>query len=100
MSTANQSELLPAPILPVPPPDKWRSEQAAFRRLLPELLKTYEGQYVAIHEGKVVEHGGDILDVADRAYSRWGYVPIYVDLVSSVPPPVWRIPSVRNLRPE
>jgi hypothetical protein len=84
----------------VVPDTKWRREQQAFRRLLPDLLKVHRNQYVAIHEGKVVEAGADKLEVAGRAYARFGYVPIYVGLVTDQPIPVSRIPSPRLLRPE
>jgi hypothetical protein len=45
----NQLEALPAPVLAPPQGNKWRREQEAFRRLLPDLLKTHRDQYVAIH---------------------------------------------------
>jgi hypothetical protein len=92
------TEILPAPELPVPEPDKWRREQQAFRRLLPDLLKTHRDQFVAIHDGIVVESGSDKLDVAARAYSKIGYVPIYVGLVSVEPAAVIRVPSPRHVR--
>jgi hypothetical protein len=91
---------LPAPSLPTPPADKWRAEQQAFRRLLPELLKTHRGQYVAVHEGQVVDSGPDKLALAGRAYARFGYVPIYVSLVSDELPPIVRVPSPRTSFPE
>jgi hypothetical protein len=93
-------ETLPAPVLPVPPESKWRKEQQAFRRLHAELLKNYRGRYVAIHEEQVVEDGTDKLAVAGRAYGRFGYVPIYVGLVTDQALPLTRIPSPRVLRPE
>ena len=96
----NQVDLLPAPTLPSPAEDKWRREQQAFQSRLPELLKTYRNQYVAIHDGDVVESGNDKLGVAGRAYARFGYVPIYVGLVTDQPQPLIRIPSPRLLRPE
>ncbi len=91
-------ETLPAPVLPCPPEDKFRSEQRAFQRLLPELLQTHRDQYVAIHEGKVVDSGSDKLEVAGRAYARFGYIPILVTLVSDQPQPPIRIPSSRVIR--
>jgi hypothetical protein len=93
----SQADILPAPVLPRPVQDKWRREQQAFRRLLPELLKTHLGQYVAVHEGQVVDSGDDQLAVAGRAYAQFGYVPIYVGLVTDQPIPVSRIPSPRVL---
>ena len=93
-------ETLAAPLLPAPPQDKWRREQRAFRQLLPELLKTHRGQYVAIHGGQVVESGSDKLDLAGRAYARFGYVPIYVSLVTAEPLPPVRVPSPRLVPPK
>ncbi len=41
-------------------PDKnWHAERVSFYRLLPELLKTHKGEYVAILGGAVVAHGGE-----------------------------------------
>lgn len=92
-------EALPAPVLAAREENKWRREQEAFRRLLPDLLKTHRGQYAAVHEGRVVEVGPDKLAVAGEAYARFGYVPIYVSLVTDQPLPPGRIPSPRLTRP-
>jgi hypothetical protein len=77
---------------------KFRREQEAFRRLLPELLRTHRDQYVAIHEGEVVGTGPDQIELANRTYERFGYIPILVTLVTDRPRIV-RIPSPRVLRP-
>lgn len=91
----NQTDTFPAPVLPQVPENKWQREKTSFRRLLPSLLSLYKGQYVAIHEGQVVDHGGDKLAIAERAYARFGYVPIFVSLVTDTPPPPVRIVSWR-----
>ena len=93
----NQIDTIPAPVLPNVPEDKWHSEKRAFHRLLPSLLNSHKGEYVAIHEGKVVESGKDKLEVAGRAYARFGYVPIFVGLVTDEPQPLLRIPSPRSV---
>jgi hypothetical protein len=93
----NSMETLPAPVLPSPPEDKFRSEQRAFQELLPELLRTHRDQYVAIHEGQVVESGVDQIEVAERAYARFGYIAILVTLVTDRPRPILRMPSPRLL---
>jgi hypothetical protein len=85
----------PAPILPTRIDDKWRREHRAFRGLLPDLLRSHRDQYVAIHEGQVVESGSEKLEVARRAYSRFGYVPIFVSRVSDEPIAPVRVPSPR-----
>ena len=84
--------------LPSPPDDKWRREQRAFHRLLPELLNSLRGQYLAIHDEHLVESGVDKLAVAQCAYSRFGYVPIFVCLVTDRPLTPVRIPSPRSVR--
>jgi hypothetical protein len=78
---------------------KFQREQEAFRKLLPELLQTHRDQYVAIHEGQVVGTGPDQIELADRAYKRFGYIPILVTLVTDRPRVV-RIPHWRVIRPE
>lgn len=61
---------------------KFDRERQAFVRLRQELLAQYRGQYVAIHDEKVVGSGDDHAAVAFAAYQQFGYVPIYVDLVA------------------
>lgn len=74
----------------------WDGEQRAFLQLLPTLLATHRGQYVAVYRGRVIAEGPDQVEVAKQAYARAGYVPIYVGLVAEEPQPV-RIPSPRLL---
>jgi hypothetical protein len=84
-------------VLPQPPETKWQRERRAFLRLLPSLLPSHRGQYVAVHEGKVVESGPDKVAVGLRAYANYGYVPIYVGLVTDEPPRMERRPTPRPL---
>lgn len=90
-------ETLPAPDLSMRDDDAWRREQRAFHQLLPELLRTHADQFVAIHEGRAVESGNDKLEVARRAYERFGYIPIFVSRVVAGPTAPVRIPSPRRL---
>lgn len=91
------TESWPAPDLSARHDDKWRREQRAFHDLLPGLLGTNPGQYVAVHEERVVESGDDKLAVARRAYERFGYVPIFVSRVTAGPPVPARVPSPRRV---
>jgi Family of unknown function (DUF5678) len=90
----------PAPDLTVSmaPESPWQRERRAFWKLLPELLQSYDGQYVAIHDGQVVASGTDEVAVAMDAYSRVGYVPLYLGQVTTSPPRPARIPSPRIWR--
>jgi len=75
----------------------WEEEQRAFLRLLPTLLATHRGRYVAVHHGCVIAEGPEQVEVAKQAYARAGYVPIYVGLVTEEPPRPVRLPSPRLL---
>jgi hypothetical protein len=104
----NEIETFPAPIIdfnlpatsnePYQPHPKWVREHEAFQKLLPQLLQTHRDKYVAIHEGKVVESGDDLISVALRAYKKHGYVPILVDLVTDQPKPIVRLHGPRLIR--
>ena len=91
----------PAPIidLPVLPVSKWHQEHQAFRRLLPQLLATHRGQYVAIHGGQVVDSGEDKLALALRILRKVGNVAIHVGLVTEEPEPISRSGVRRELPP-
>jgi hypothetical protein len=81
--------------LPAPDLSKGEREHQAFLHMLPELLTTHRGQYVAIHEGKMVDADADDIALVRRVHERIGYVPIHVGLVTERPPVV-RVPHYRN----
>jgi len=103
-NTLKDAEYLPVPAIEVrtvssfPPPfpedPKLRREYVALLKMWPELVQTHAGKYVAIHEGAVVGSGTDKIQVATQAYARYGYVPVYVHLVTDQPLPLERIPSL------
>ena len=93
--------VLPAPDLETGPPEEsaWERERLGFQRLLPSLLATYPGQFVAVRDGAVVTSGTDRISVALEAYRQVGYVPLYVGLVAEASPKRRvRLPSPRVLR--
>jgi len=77
---------------------KWRREYQAFQRLLPQLLTTDKGRYVAIHEEQVVDRGDDKLVLALRVLTRLGNVAIHVGLVAEGTEPVSRSGVRREVR--
>jgi hypothetical protein len=79
------------------PATKFERERQAFHRLLPELLKTHRGRYVAIHNEQMVDEGPDRLSVAMRVLQQIGNVDIYVGLVSEQKEPVSRSGVIRLL---
>ncbi len=60
------------------------------------LSKKYLHKYVAIHGGKIVESGDEKIAVGLRAYSRFGYVPIFVGYVGDELAEIVRLPSPRT----
>jgi hypothetical protein len=100
-------DIIEAPALNLPdvppirviPDKKWQRERIAFYRMLPELLKTHRGRFVAVHDEQVVGSGDNVIDVAKRAHAQYGYVPIYVGFVSERPRPISRVSSPRNILP-
>lgn len=64
----------------------------------PTLLNQYRGQYLAIIDGRVVDHGRDFNAVAARVFKRYGNRSIYMPRVVSVPDEV-RVRSPRRSKP-
>jgi hypothetical protein len=84
--------------LPEPPAlTKGERERRAFLRLLPDLLGTHAGQYVAIHNEQVVDSGPDDIALVRRVHARIGYVPIHVARVEKQPR-LLRIPGPRVVK--
>jgi hypothetical protein len=98
MSNPADVAALPPPAVPWPPPPrtKWEREYQAFLRLLPELLQTERGRYVAIHEGQVIDRDSDEMALITRVLARLGNVDIHVGLVTDQPDQVYRSGVVRE----
>jgi hypothetical protein len=82
---------------PPPPLSKGDRETLAFRRLLPQLLSQYAGEFVAIHDEQVIDHDSSDIELIQRVHARIGYVPIHVGLVTA-DQSVGRIPHYREYR--
>ena len=74
-----------------------KQEHIAFVRMLPELLKQYPGQAVAIHNGEVVGVGDDEVAVWEEARKKFKGAPIYVQIVE-YPPRVYKLPHRKVIR--
>jgi hypothetical protein len=85
-------------IIPPSNLNKGEREYKAFLRLLPGLLTTHRGQYVAVHDGQVVDTDEDDITLVQRVHAKVGYVPIHVGLVTDEPPVV-RLPHYREYKP-
>jgi hypothetical protein len=75
---------------------QFEAERRSFRAMREQLLDRHEGEYVAVYQGRVVDHDKDKLQLGLRAYRQFGYKPIYVQLVSRQELPVKRLASPRR----
>ena len=53
-------------------------EEEAFRRRRNQLLRRYEGQYIALYHGRVVGNSTDDEELAGRMFEKFGDVPFYI----------------------
>lgn len=67
--------------------EKLEAEMAAFQSQLPALLATYSDQYVAVHDGQVIDHDADLRALHSRVYARLGSVPVLLQKVTATPAP-------------
>jgi len=78
---------------------KFACERQAFWAMHVQLMSMYEGKYVAVLNGQVVDSDIDERALVQRVYQKFGYKPIYVPLVTSGSLPVYRLVSPQVVRP-
>ena len=76
----SESTAVPGVNIPEPPMTKFERERRAFYRLLPDLVRTHRGQYVAVHDERITDSGPDRFTVANRVLEKVGPADIYVGL--------------------
>jgi hypothetical protein len=65
--------------------DALAANEQAFQRQRAELLRRYEGEYVALRAGRVVAHGPDDEELARRLFADSGDQPFYIAKVEQTP---------------
>lgn len=60
-------------------------EMNAFAQFHAQLLEDYSGQYVAIHQGKLVDHDSDQLALYQRVERRYLNTPVLIKQVLANP---------------
>ena len=80
---------------------KIKAEARAFRSMHAELVKEYAGQYVAIHDGKVVDHDEDFQSLHNRIRQHFGRRPVLLRRVETKPERVlvFRSPRLERGQP-
>ena len=54
------------------------SEEEVFRRRRNQLLRRYEGQFIALYHGRVVGSSTNDEELAGRMFKKFGDVPFYI----------------------
>lgn len=54
------------------------AETEAFWAIHAELLKEYAGEYIAIHQGSVVDHDENVSRLEKRVRDRFGLLPVLI----------------------
>lgn len=73
-------------------------EVAAFERLHPTLIEDYLGEYVALHQGQVVDHDHNQIVLADRVESAYPDRVVLIRQVQPKLPPPLMVRSPRLVR--
>jgi len=74
------------------------AEARAFEAMHVQLLSEYRDQFVAIHDGKVVDHDTDKAALYKRVRARYGRTPVYFQQVTAQVLPTFQIRSPRKPR--
>ena len=61
---------------------KVEQESAAYRRQHAEIKARYLGQFVAVHDGQVVDHGPDFTVLRRRVRQQYGRIPVMITQVA------------------
>ena len=74
---------------------KLEIEQRAYEQMYAKLKKKYLGQFVAIHNKKLVDTGHDFESLFLRIQESFGDVPVLISQVTESPVQEWRFRSPR-----
>jgi hypothetical protein len=66
---------------------KISAESQVYRRRHAELKAQYQGRYIAMHGGQVVDHDSDVTALRERVRQRFGRRPVMITLVEAVAEP-------------
>jgi hypothetical protein len=72
-----------APTAAIPMPSQADVNYEAFKKLLPELVKTHAGKFAVMHDGKVVEYFDTLADAAKCGVGTYGQGKFSVQEVTS-----------------
>jgi hypothetical protein len=88
----------PLPDVASPAKENLRMDNKEFLNMLPSLLQTHRGQFVAIHQGKVLAAGKSSVEVLTQAERNSPGAYPSVHFVTEELPRLERLPSLRMPR--
>jgi hypothetical protein len=77
--------------------EPFAGEERTFHQKRAQLLRRYEGQFVALYRGRVVGHDSDDEELAQRMFEQFGDVPFYIVKIEKEPT-VYELPSPEVIR--
>ena len=75
--------------------EKIRAETEAFTQQRQELLAKYAEQYIAMHDGQVIDHDPDLRILHLRVFDQLGQTPVLLKKVTDQPGQEWVFRSPR-----
>jgi hypothetical protein len=73
------------------------AEERAYCKKRARLLQRYQGQFVALYQGRVVGHGPSDEDLARQMFEKFGDAPFFIQRVEKEPT-VYEVPSPEVVR--
>lgn len=80
--------------------EKIQAETELFNAQYEQLLPKYRGKYVAMHQGKVIDHDLDLRTLHLRVFERLGHTPVLLIQVTDKPERelIFRSPRLERIR--
>ena len=82
---------------PEPREEHLIAEERAFYKKRARLLQRYQGQFVALYQGRVVGHGPSDEELARQMFEKFGDAPFFIQRVEKEPT-VYEVPSPEVVR--
>ena len=80
-----------------PGEEQLAAQERVFYKSRARLLQRYQGQFVALYQGRVVGHGTNDEDLARQMFEKLGDAPFFIQRVEKEPT-VYEVPSPEVVR--
>ena len=92
------AQLKPSPVPKEHQEREFEEAQRWFEEHRDEITRAYDGKYIAILQGEVVDSAESRLELSDRIWPRYGLRPFFMPYVTSQPEKPRTIgPSIRRI---